>query len=157
MLDLRVAVARSRRLGRSAMAVLGPLAGSSRKGEAVPVAGGQVLPEEIACGAVGSRRASQGARRAARARRDPLWDDAREREAGVHSPCGSTLGVAESSAGGRILWMGLACGVAMRAVALQEARRTRRPRRATLWGTQENRRGGGESSEGRLPLTGAWY
>ena len=62
-----------------------------------------------------------GARRAARPQRNPLWADAWERVAVVHSPFGSTLEVAESSAGGRILGVGLACGMAGEAVALQEA------------------------------------
>ena len=120
----------------------------------MPVAGGQVLPEEIACGVVGSRRASQGARRAARPRRDPLWDDARGEGTGVHSPCGSTLRGAETPAGGQVLWAGVACGVGGEAVALQEARRTRRPRRATLWGNARKLKGdgrvvGGEASVDR--------
>ena len=157
MLGLRVAVARSRRLGRSAVAVLGPLAGSSRRGRAEPVAGGQALSEMFACGVVRNGEASPGGRRAARPRRVPLWDDAGGRKAGVHSPCGSTLGVAESSAGGWILWVGLACGVASSAVALQEARRAGEPRRASLWeggGGQKGREMEGESSGGEHPTDG---
>ena len=85
----------------------------------------------VACGVVEAEEASQRARRAVRPRRVPLWDDAGGRE--VHGPCGSTLGQADTSACGRLLRMGVACGVARRAVALQEARRAEGPRRASLW------------------------
>ena len=143
VLDLERAVVRSRRLGRSAAMVLGPLAVSPREGTALPVAGGQAMPGEIACGVVEAQEASQRARRAVRPRRVPLWDDAGGRE--VHGPCGSTLGRTDTSACGRLLRMGVACGVARRAVALQEARRAEGPRRASLWENAEGWKSWGRS------------
>ena len=103
------------------------------------MAGGQALSEVIACSEVETKEASQRARRAARPRRVPLWDDARGRE--VHDPCGSTLGRTDTSACGRLLRMGVACGVAKRAVALQEARWAEGPRRASLWENAERGKG----------------
>ena len=112
-----------RRPKRSMVAVHGLLDGSPRWEGAVSEAGGQVLPREFACGVEEERAAPQGSRRAARPRRDPLWDEARKRwDAEVHSPCGSTLKGVETPAGGQVLWAEVACGVGWEAVALQEAR-----------------------------------
>ena len=72
--------------------VLGLLDGGPQRGGAVSEAGSLVLPVEFACG-VGRREAtSQGARRAARPWRVPLWDEALVGGTEVHIPCGSTLG-----------------------------------------------------------------
>ena len=71
----------------------------------------------------------------------------------VHSPVGSTLEVRESSASGRILRVGLACGMAGEAAALQEACWTVRPQQASLWGHAKDRgRWIGELTGGRAPL-----
>ena len=84
--------------------VLGLLDGGPQREGAVSEAGGLVLPVEFACGVGGRRAASQGARRAARPWRDPLWGDAlMGRDAEVHIPCGSTLRGVEVPAYGRVL------------------------------------------------------
>ena len=107
--------------------VLDELNGRPHQGKGMSKAGNLVHPVEFACG-VNGEVASQGARRAARPRRVPLWDEALEGEAGVHSPCGSTRREEPSCGCGE---EGIACG-GDRTVALQKARWAVKPRRAIL-------------------------
>ena len=135
VLDLGGAVVRGRRLGRSAAKEQGPVAVGPQGGRAVPVAGGQAVSEKVACGVEEAEEASQRARRADKPRRVPLWDDARRKE--VSGLGGGTLGRVEASACGRLLRMGVACGMACgvgrAAEASQRARRAGGPRRVPLW------------------------
>ena len=121
---------------------LGLLDGSPHREGAVSEAGSLVHPVEFACG-VGEEVASQGARRAARPRRVPLWDEALVEEAEVHIPCGSTRGREPSRGCGE---EEVACGGGGRAVALQKTRWAVKPRRAILW---ENAKVVGEGPAGR--------
>ena len=112
---------------------LGLLDGGPQRGGAVSEAGSLVLPVEFACGVGGRKATSQGARRAARPWRVPLWDEALVGGTEVHIPCGSTLEGGRIPAYGRTLGLGVACGED-RTVALQKTRRASEPRRASLWG-----------------------
>ena len=68
---------RWRRLGRSTVAVLGPLASNSRRaGVVVSTAGGRTPRRGIACGVARKEVASQGACWAARPQQTTLWENA---------------------------------------------------------------------------------
>ena len=126
--------------------MLGLLDGDPHRERAMSEAGSLVHPVEFACG-VSEESVSQGARRAARPRRDPLWDEAMVEETGVHSPCGSTLGKEPpSGCGGKV---GIACGGSGMTVALQETRWAVKPHRAILW---ENARQAGREKTAGMAL-----
>ena len=113
--------------------VLGLMDGGPQREGAVSEAGSLVLPVEFACGVGGRKATSQGARRAARPWRVPLWDEALVGGAKVHISCGSTLGEEMVPVCGRVLGAGVACSEDRDVVALQKARRACGPRRASLW------------------------
>ena len=130
--------------------VLGLLDGSPHREGAVSEAGSLVHPVEFACG-VREEVASQGARRAARPRRVPLWDEALLEEAEVHNPCGSTRGREPPRGGGEEV----ACGGGGRTVALQKSRWAVKPHRTKLWENAEEVEGGPAGSALAVVLGGA--